>query len=143
MTEPTAEGADTGADRAARSAATDEALGQLAAAAQEWARRAFPDAGPHEPAECQWCPLCQLARMLRGDRPDLTAALSEGGAALLAAARTLLEAVTAGATAEPSEPDAGPRSRVERIDLGGDLDGDDLDGDDLDDSTSGAAGTEP
>ena len=43
---------------------------------------ADPDDGPPgaatpQPDECRWCPLCQLIAVLRGERPEVTAALAD------------------------------------------------------------------
>lgn len=43
------------------------------------------DAAPAEPsaaagghgADCRWCPLCQAAAVVRGERPEVTAALAD------------------------------------------------------------------
>jgi hypothetical protein len=97
---------------------------RLVAAVQDWARERFP-AGPdghraNSGAECQWCPLCQLMAVVRGERPEVTARVAEAGTALAAAFRSLVDAAAA-ATAAP-EPDdqrsAGPAPRVQRVDLG-------------------------
>lgn len=87
--------------------------------AHEWAQRNLADAGEQHPKDCQWCPLCQFAAVLRGERPELTARVAEAGAALVTALRALLDAGTeAGAGLDQSDP-APPRPRVQRIDLSG------------------------
>ncbi len=35
------------------------------------------DRGRGVAAECRWCPLCQLIAVLRGERPEVTAALAD------------------------------------------------------------------
>src|SRR4051812_21819567 len=52
---------------------------------------------PHG-SDCRWCPLCQAAAMLRGERPELTVALADTLSAAAAALRLL---------AEPQQPPAG------------------------------------
>jgi hypothetical protein len=109
-----------------------EAL-RLVASVQEWAQRTRPDDNDH-PSDCQWCPLCQFAAVLRGERPDVTARVAEAGSAVVHAVRALLEAaadaadaagIAAGArrdqpgAAEPPGHGAAGRPRVQRIDLSG------------------------
>lgn len=91
--------------------------GSLLAALQEWARQALP-APPsgHGGPECQWCPLCQLASVLRGEHPELTERLAEAGAAVSTAVRALIESANAAMpTSEPSADAPQPRPRVQRI----------------------------
>ena len=64
--------------------------------------------------ECEWCPLCQLVAVLRGERPEATEKLRTAGTAVMGALRAVLDA--APVTTSPAEP---PASRVQRIDLGG------------------------
>ncbi len=90
----------------------DEAR-KLIVAVQEWAKDTFP-AGPngHGGPECQWCPLCQFAAMLRGEHPEVAERVAEAGAALVAAFHAMAEA------ASGAHPDAPEPPRVQRIDLG-------------------------
>jgi hypothetical protein len=48
-----------------------------------------PQGHPAEshPADCRWCPVCQAAAVLRGERPELTAALADVLTATAAALR--------------------------------------------------------
>ncbi|WAX58013.1 hypothetical protein M6B22_04400 [Jatrophihabitans cynanchi] len=94
-------------------------LGRMLHAVQDWATRTFPPAGEHE-STCQWCPLCQLMAVLRGERPDVNERVAEAGSAVVSALRNLLDATGAGGHA--SEPEDKPR--VQRIDLGGEPAGD-------------------
>ena len=105
-------------------------LDSLLAAAQQWARKALP-APPsgHPGPECQWCPLCQVASVLRGEHPELTDRLAEAGTAVSTAVRVLLDQAAARTPGRPSpSPDLGspgpdttpsarpqPRPRVQRI----------------------------
>ena len=87
---------------------------------QEWARQTFPaPADGHGGPECQWCPLCQFAAVLRGERPEVTERVAEAGTALMSAMTAFVDAA---ATAAPSpgkdRPKPGP-GRVQRIDLDG------------------------
>ncbi len=90
---------------------------------QEWTRQTFPaapegHAGSGAPV-CQWCPLCQFMAVLRGERPEVTARVTEAGAALASALRAIADAAAEAAPGadSASKPDA---PRVQRIDLGGD-----------------------
>jgi len=49
-------------------------------------------------SDCRWCPLCQAAAVLRGERPEVTAALDD----LLASAAAALRTFAAGGA--PTEP---------------------------------------
>ena len=88
------------------------------AALQQWARTALP-APPsgHPGPECQWCPLCQVASVLRGEHPELTDRLAEAGAAVSNAVRLLVDAAggpAPGPSAGPTDRPQ-PRPRVQRI----------------------------
>jgi hypothetical protein len=94
---------------------------------QEWAQRAMPVPPSGIPGpECQWCPLCQLASILRGEHPELAERVAEAGAAVTGAVRALVDAAArhvphppegAAATAPARRPSPAPR--VEHIDLHG------------------------
>ncbi len=90
---------------------------------------ASPDAASADrhSADCRWCPVCQVAAVVRGERPEVTAALAD----VLTATATALRAFAAEAppgtgadgarvgTADDTE--AGPRREapppVQRIDI--------------------------
>ena len=93
----------------------------------EWldqARRLFeavrgpePAAGEHA-GDCTWCPVCQVAAVVRGERPEVTAALAD----LLSTAAVALREFATDLT--PPEPPAGepeadaPEPRpAQRIDI--------------------------
>jgi hypothetical protein len=85
----------------------DEAR-KLLALAQDWAKRTIPE---HTGPECQWCPLCQFASLLRGDHPEVTERITEAGNAVAGAVRSLLDAAgkQADRTGEPPRrPRPGP-----------------------------------
>jgi hypothetical protein len=90
-----------------------------AAQAASAAREAASGTAAQLSGDCRWCPLCQAAAMVRGERPELSVALAD----ILAATATALrqyagEAATAGAaepSPEPEEPAAPPP--VQRIEL--------------------------
>ncbi|RFU22536.1 hypothetical protein [Geodermatophilus marinus] len=58
-------------------------------------------AGEH-PADCRWCPVCQVAAVVRGERPEVAAALAGVLDAAAAALRSLAE--------PPAEPTAAGRA---------------------------------
>ena len=70
--------------------------GQAAAAASAGATRSGTTA-PHG-TDCAWCPLCQAAAVVRGERPEVTAALADVLTATATALRTFAE------SAEPADP---------------------------------------
>jgi hypothetical protein len=71
-------------------------------------------------SDCTWCPVCQAAAVVRGERPEVTAALAD---VLTAAAAALRSFADAGRPAEPEaaqEQDEGPGDPppvVQRIDI--------------------------
>ena len=91
----------------------------------ETLRGVLAGAAPHVPAdagaapECRWCPLCQLVAVLRGERPEVTAALAD----VLRATADALHAFAAAPDAprppgEPSAPGrADPPPVVQRIEI--------------------------
>jgi hypothetical protein len=89
----------------------DEAA-RLLDAVQEWARHAFGEGASARMStgapECEWCPLCQLVAVLRGDRPETTEKIVAAGTAVMTALRSLLDQA-------PAPDDARPR--VQHIDL--------------------------
>lgn len=96
---------------------------RILGAVQDWARQTFP-APPdgHGGPECQWCPLCQFAAVLRGERPEVTERVAEAGTALMSAMKAFMEAASSAAPGQ-SRPKPGPGpdgGRVQRIDLGDD-----------------------
>jgi hypothetical protein len=72
-------------------------------------------------SDCRWCPLCQAAAVMRGERPEVTAALAD----LLTAAATALRTFSEGGTRPESETPAGdpgqgdgdPPPDVQRIEI--------------------------
>jgi hypothetical protein len=71
-------------------------------------------------ADCRWCPICQVAAVVRGERPELTAALAD----VLTATATALRAFAAEGTPSPegeADPDEAaedePPPTVQRIEI--------------------------
>jgi hypothetical protein len=84
---------------------------------------AAPDGGstPHA-SDCRWCPVCQVASVVRGERPEVTAALADVLTATAAALRTFAAAAGADAPGSGPEADAGSGEAgdppaVQRIDI--------------------------
>ncbi len=73
----------------------------------ETLRGALTGAAAHVPPEtgtvpeCRWCPLCQLVAVLRGERPEVTAALAD----VLRATADALHAFAAAPDAPRPAPD--------------------------------------
>lgn len=97
---------------------------RLFTAIQEWAQRRMP-APPsgHPGPECQWCPLCQFASVLRGEHPELAERLAEAGTAVTGALRALLDsaakhgAAPADGSGDRPRDRPSPAPRVEHIRL--------------------------
>jgi hypothetical protein len=68
---------------------------------------ATPGEGGEHGGDCRWCPVCQAAAVVRGERPEVTAALADVLTSAAAALRTFAEA-DGPATAEPESADARP-----------------------------------
>jgi hypothetical protein len=68
-------------------------------------------------SDCTWCPLCQVAAVVRGERPEVSAALADVLDATAAALRTFAAAGTdqqrAPATEERGEGDPPAVQRIE------------------------------
>jgi hypothetical protein len=88
----------------------------------------FLNAPAPEPAEgtahadtCRWCPVCQVAAVVRGERPEVSAALADVLTATANALRAFADDVTPAQpaaeapTADADEPDPGPA--VQRIEI--------------------------
>ncbi|SEL48989.1 hypothetical protein SAMN04515665_113100 [Blastococcus sp. DSM 46786] len=76
--------------------------------------------GEHGGDDCRWCPVCQVAAVLRGERPEVTAALADVLTAAATALRSFAEqpADGAGEAAGPRpEEQAAAQPAVQRIDI--------------------------
>ena len=74
-------------------------------------------------SDCRWCPVCQFAAVLRGERPEVTEALADVLTTTATALRTFAEAAQAQSpsspdAAEPDDAEAGaPPPVVQRIEI--------------------------
>ena len=72
-------------------------------------------------ADCTWCPLCSAAAVVRGERPEVTAALADLLTATATALRDFAETAPppepGTATAEGDGPEADPPPAVQRIEI--------------------------
>jgi hypothetical protein len=71
--------------------------------------------------DCTWCPLCQAAAVVRGERPEVTEALADVLTATATALRTFAESVQPPASDAPvatdEDPGAGTPPAVQRIEI--------------------------
>ena len=86
-------------------------LGQTLAAAL----REEDGAGAH-PSDCRWCPVCQVAAVVRGERPEVTDALADVLTAAAAALRSVAEPAQA-AEPEAAEEPPPPAPPVQHIEI--------------------------
>ena len=72
-------------------------------------------------SDCRWCPVCQVAAVVRGERPEVTAALADVLTATATALRTFAAAGEPPAADDRSEAEAEaeaePPPAVQRIDI--------------------------
>ena len=75
------------------------------------------------PSDCSWCPLCQVAAVVRGERPEVSAALADILDTTANALRTFAAAAadaqpdTAPSAGEGDQGDGDPPPAVQRIDI--------------------------
>ena len=72
--------------------------------------------GEHGP-DCRWCPVCQAAAVVRGERPEVTAALADLLTTAATALRTFAEAGATPAEPEVQESQDGEGPAVQQIDI--------------------------
>jgi hypothetical protein len=75
------------------------------------------DAPGSHPADCRWCPVCQVAAVVRGERPEVTNALADVLTAAAAALRTASEQASAPAPEAEAEEPAPPAAPVQHIEI--------------------------
>jgi hypothetical protein len=87
--------------------------------AQDWAHRGCGQAGERRTgSDCQWCPLCQFAAVLRGEHPEFTDRVAEAGTALAGVLRAVVDAAaSATGAAQHRQPHPPPGPRVQKINL--------------------------
>jgi hypothetical protein len=73
------------------------------------------DAAAH-PSDCRWCPVCQVAAVVRGERPEVTDALADVLTAAAAALRSVAEPAPA-AEPEAAEEPPPPAPPVQHIEI--------------------------
>jgi hypothetical protein len=76
--------------------------------------------GERHSSDCRWCPICQVAAVVRGERPEVTAALADVLTAAATALRTVADAGSPGGPTTEAEPDgqeSEPAPPVQRIDI--------------------------
>ncbi|SEQ67869.1 hypothetical protein SAMN05216188_104280 [Lentzea xinjiangensis] len=82
---------------------------------QPWLHRvAEAGDGSHAPETCGWCPLCNGAALLRGDRSELAAKAAEHAAGLIAVLRAALREPGGGPSPAPPGADA-PADTGQRV----------------------------
>jgi len=82
--------------------------------AQPWLQKiATEGAGDHNPQTCGWCPLCNAAALIKGDRSELAAKAAEHVSGLLTLLRMALSD-PGGSTSAQSAPQP-DESRVQHI----------------------------
>lgn len=77
-----------------------------------------PAAHGEHGGDCRWCPVCQVAAVVRGERPEVTAALADVLTTTAAALRTFAgeqPAPSAGAATDEDPGDEPPS--VQRIEI--------------------------
>ncbi len=81
-----------------------------------------PTEAAHDATECRWCPLCQALAVLRGERPEVTAALADVLTATADALRAFAAAPEGTPSSEapagrPGPPVGDPPPVVQRIEI--------------------------
>ncbi|TFV52225.1 hypothetical protein [Blastococcus sp. TF02A-35] len=77
-----------------------------------------PAAGGEHASDCRWCPVCQAAAVVRGERPEVTEALADLLTTAAAALREFADDVAAARPTPGEEPPARTEApEVQRIDI--------------------------
>ena len=80
-------------------------------------RADVPADGEHS-SDCRWCPICQVASVVRGERPEVSAAIADVLTATATALRTFAEAAAPPSAPEsPEEAEADPPPPVQQIEI--------------------------
>jgi hypothetical protein len=80
----------------------------VAEKAEPWLARIAADGAEHDATTCDWCPVCAVAAVIRGERSEMAAKAAEHAAGLLAVLRMALQQQRP-AQAPADEPQAPPR----------------------------------
>jgi hypothetical protein len=75
------------------------------------------DGGDAHPSDCRWCPVCQVAAVVRGERPEVTDALADVLTAAAAALRSVSERASAAAAEPAAEEPPPPAPPVQHIEI--------------------------
>jgi hypothetical protein len=75
------------------------------------------DESAGHPGDCRWCPVCQVAAVVRGERPEVTAALADLLTTAATALRTVAEAGQPGPATEPAQESEPPPAPVQQIEI--------------------------
>jgi hypothetical protein len=97
-----------------------EDVAALVDGAQQWAKSTFGQLGeafPHTGAECQWCPLCQFAALVRGERPDVAEKLATAASAIADVFAALITPTESGAERAAGDASASKPEGVHPINL--------------------------
>jgi hypothetical protein len=83
-------------------------------------RAGDPTADGEHSSDCRWCPICQVASVVRGERPEVSAAIADVLTATATALRTFAEA--AAPANAPDAPEAAadegdPTPPVQQIEI--------------------------
>jgi hypothetical protein len=80
-----------------------------------------PEGSTPHGADCSWCPLCQAAAVVRGERPEVTTALADVLTAAATALRTFAESGRSPAAEAPAATEDGSETAapptVQRIEV--------------------------
>jgi hypothetical protein len=68
-------------------------------------------------SDCCWCPVCQAAAVVRGERPEVTAALADLLSTAAAALRTFAESGETSSEPRVQEPEGDEVPAVQQIEI--------------------------
>ena len=73
--------------------------------------------GQQHSADCTWCPVCQVTAVVRGERPEVTAALADVLTATATALRTFAAAGEPAGPQAAAADEADPPPPVQQIEI--------------------------
>jgi hypothetical protein len=77
-----------------------------------------PATAPAHASDCRWCPVCQAAAVVRGERPEVTAALADVLTATATALRNFAaEGADTGVAEDEDEREDGDPPAVQQIEI--------------------------